>query len=113
VVAGAVAALDASPAPVPDSPFAELRAAASLLAESPVPESPFPESPAGFAVLDLPELAAAARSFFAQPEPLKCTADVVMPLRIEPSAPHAGQNLGPASWIPWITSVTSPQRAQA
>jgi hypothetical protein len=49
------------------------------------------------------------RSFFAQPEPLKCTAGSAKALRSVPSAPHAGQNRGPGSLIPWITSVRSPQ----
>jgi hypothetical protein len=45
------------------------------------------------------------RSFFAQPEPLKCTAGVVIALVIVPSAPQAGQNRGPAALMPWITSM--------
>jgi hypothetical protein len=49
------------------------------------------------------------RSFFAQPEPLKCTAGGAKALRSVPSAPHAGQNLGPVASMPWITSVRSPQ----
>jgi hypothetical protein len=99
VVAGAAGPDDASPA----------------LDGSPVLDDSPPAAPGSaddFAALVLPDAADDARSFFAHPEPLKWTADVVMPLRIVPSAPQAGQNLGPGSWIPWITSVTSLQRAQ-
>ncbi len=53
------------------------------------------------------------RSFFAQPDPLKCTAGVLNPFRIVPSAPHSGQKRGPWSLMPWITSVTRPQLVQA
>jgi hypothetical protein len=81
------------------------------LAASPDPPPPA-ASPPAFEAWDLPADAEAERSFFAQPEPLKWTADVVMPLLIVPSAPHSGQNFGPASWMPWITSVTVRQRAQ-
>jgi len=49
------------------------------------------------------------RSFFAQPEPLKCTVGATNALRIVPSAPQAGQNSGPGALIPWITSVRSRQ----
>lgn len=52
------------------------------------------------------------RSFFAQPEPLKCTVGVESALRIVPSAPQAGQNRGPASLMPWITSVSCRQFEQ-
>lgn len=41
-----------------------------------------------------------ARSFFAQPLPLKCTAGVLKPLRSVPSAPHAGQKRGPSAVMP-------------
>lgn len=37
------------------------------------------------------------RSFFAQPEPLKCTVGVERAFFMVPSAPQAGQNRGPAS----------------
>ena len=57
---------------------------------------PLPASAAGFDDRDLLE-AAADRSFFAHPEPLKWTAGVTKPLRIEPSIPQLGQNRGPAS----------------
>ncbi len=49
------------------------------------------------------------RSTFAQPEPLKTIAGAVRAFRIEPSAPQLGQNRGPSSLIPWMTSVTRPQ----
>ena len=52
------------------------------------------------------------RSFLAQPEPLKCTVGGAKALRKVPSAPQAGQNRGPGSLIPWITSVRSPQFEQ-
>ena len=54
-------------------------------------------------------LRVAARSFFAQPEPLYRMAGVLMPFRSVPSAPQFGQNRGPASLIPWMTSVRCPQ----
>jgi hypothetical protein len=91
--AGAADAGDPSPA-LDDSP---------ALAVSPPTDA---ASPDGFAARDLPVEALAERSFFAHPEPLKWTADVVIPLRSVPSAPQAGQNRGPGAWIPWITSVT-------
>ena len=52
---------------------------------------------------------AVERSFFAQPEPLKCTDGTTNALRSVPSAPQTGQNRGPGAVIPWITSVVSPQ----
>jgi hypothetical protein len=52
------------------------------------------------------------RSFFAQPEPLKWTVGEDIALRIVPSTPHDGQNRGPGSWMPWITSVRCRQLAQ-
>ena len=78
------------------------------------PASPLevPASADDFAARALPGEALAARSFFAHPEPLKWTVGVVNPFRSVPSAPQAGQNRGPAAWIPWITSVTTSQRAQ-
>jgi hypothetical protein len=53
-----------------------------------------------------------ARSFFAQPMPLKCTAGVLKPLCSVPSAPQAGQKRGPSALMPWITSVTRPHAPQ-
>lgn len=52
------------------------------------------------------------RSFLAQPEPLKWTAGGANALRSVPSAPQAGQNRGPGSLIPWITSVRPAQFEQ-
>jgi hypothetical protein len=49
-----------------------------------------------------------ARSFFAQPLPLKWTAGVLKPFRSVPSAPQAGQKRGPSALMPWMTSVTRP-----
>ena len=62
---------------------------------------------------DLPGDEVAERSFLAQPEPLKWTAGVAQALRIVPSLPQFGQNRGPASLIPWITSTTWWQAEQA
>jgi hypothetical protein len=52
------------------------------------------------------------RSFFAQPEPLKWTAGAVSALVSVPSAPQLGQNRGPVSLMPWITSVRCRQFEQ-
>jgi hypothetical protein len=79
------------------------------------PDPPDPEPPSS----DL-ELAAAFvralleedRSFFAQPDPLKWTVGVESTFFIDPSVPHDGQNRGPASLMPWITSVRCRQFAQ-
>jgi hypothetical protein len=46
-----------------------------------------------------------ARSLRAHPEPLKWTAGVLKPFFMVPSAPQLGQNRGPSSLIPWMTSV--------
>lgn len=54
----------------------------------------------------------AARSFLAQPEPLKRIAGVLNPFLSVPSAPQLGQNLGVGSLIPWMTSVRCPQLEQ-
>jgi hypothetical protein len=55
--------------------------------------------------LDLALAEAVERSFLAQPEPLKWTAEVTIRLRIEPSTPQLGQKCGPGSLMPWITST--------
>jgi len=49
------------------------------------------------------------RSTLAQPEPLNTIVGGERAFRIEPSVPQSGQNFGPASLIPWTTSVTWPQ----
>jgi len=73
------------------------------------PPSPFDApAPARARVLLLDD----ERSFFAQPDPLKWTAGVVSALRSVPSAPQFGQNFGPGSLMPWITSVRCRQVAQ-
>jgi hypothetical protein len=59
------------------------------------------ELAAAFVLVELAD----ERSFFAQPEPLKWTVGVDSALRIVPSVPHDGQNRGPSSLMPWITSV--------
>jgi hypothetical protein len=76
-----------------------------LAAASPVlVDPPLSEDAAALAALVLAVLAE-DRSFFAQPEPLKWTVGAVNAFVSVPSAPHAGQNRGPASLMPWITSV--------
>jgi hypothetical protein len=52
------------------------------------------------------------RSFFSYPVPLKWIAGVVNPFVIVPSAPQSGQNRGPWSFIPWMTSVRWRQAEQ-
>jgi hypothetical protein len=84
-------------------------------ASPPPPPGELPTAAASspdFDVRDLPGDEVAERSFFAQPEPLKWTAGAEKPRRIVPSAPQLGQNRGPPSWIPWMTSIRCPQRAQ-
>jgi hypothetical protein len=53
-----------------------------------------------------------ARSFFAQPDPLKTMAGGTNALRIVPSAPQLEQNRGPSSLTPWITSRRRSQALQ-
>jgi hypothetical protein len=82
------------------------------------PESSFEPPESDSTLVSPPDLADAARvaldarSFFAQPLPLKCTAGVLKPLCRVPSAPHAGQKRGPSALMPWMTSVTRPQALQ-
>jgi hypothetical protein len=52
-----------------------------------------------------------ARSFLAQPEPLKTMAGAETALRTGP--PHALHVVGPSSCTPWITSTRVPQTVQA
>ena len=59
-----------------------------------------------------PGFRVAARSFFAQPEPLNTIAGGAKPFLSVPSAPHSGQNGGTGSWIPWRMSVFCPQFEQ-
>jgi hypothetical protein len=73
--------------------------------EPPEPDSTFVSPPDR---ADAARVALDARSFLAQPLPLKCTAGVLKPLCSVPSAPHAGQKRGPSALIPWMTSVTRP-----
>lgn len=72
------------------------------------PRSPDDEAALAFVLTPLVD----DRSFLAQPEPLKWTVGVDMAFFIEPSAPQEGQNLGPASLMPWITSVRCRQFEQ-
>jgi hypothetical protein len=76
-----------------------------------------PPAPPSFACVagapfadDPPELD--RRSTFAQPEPLKRIDGAEKAFFIEPSVPHTGQNVGPGSLMPWITSVRLPQAEQ-
>jgi hypothetical protein len=57
-------------------------------------------------------LLAPPRSFLAQPEPLKWIDGAENRLRIVPSRPQAGQNLGPGSLIPWRMSARWSQAVQ-
>jgi hypothetical protein len=107
-----------SPEPAPELPsfsLAEVRAP-----PSPLPLSPWLLEPASLSdgddfdpPLDDDRPLEARRSTLAQPEPLKTIDGADIALRIVPSAPHSGQNRGPASLIPWMTSVTRPQLRQA
>ena len=74
-------------------------------AESSEPPPPSPES-----FLDAG--AAARRSFFAQPEPLKWTAGAEIALRTGPP-PHSGHDVGPGTWTPWTTSKRRRQVAHS
>jgi hypothetical protein len=66
--------------------------------DDPPPDDPPPDDP--------------RRSSFAQPDPLNTIDGLETALRMEPSAPHAGQKRGPSAWMPWMTSVTRPQTEQ-
>jgi hypothetical protein len=77
--------------------------------DAPVPDSTFVSPPDR---AEAARVALDARSFLAQPLPLKCTAGVLKPLCSVPSAPHAGQKRGPSALIPWMTSVTRPHALQ-
>jgi hypothetical protein len=67
--------------------------------EEPSPPSPDDLEDAEALVIDDPP-----RSFLAQPDPLKWIAGAANCLRMVPSAPHDGQNVGPGSWMPWRMS---------
>jgi hypothetical protein len=72
---------------------------------SPLPSDDFDEA-AALVTDELP------RSFFAQPDPLKWIAGAANCLRIDPSAPHDGQNVGPGSLMPWRMSARWSQAVQ-
>jgi hypothetical protein len=99
------------PEPVPDdggSPDADPPVVESEVAVV-VDPSPLPDpSPAGVAR----DRAAARRSFFAQPEPLKWMAGGAKALRTG-APPHSGHAVGPSAWTPWMTSNRRPQAAQS
>jgi hypothetical protein len=109
---------DPAPDPAPELPafsLAEVRPP-----RSPLPLSPWLVEPASLSddddfdpPLDDDRPLEARRSTLAQPEPLKTMDGADIALRIVPSAPHSGQNRGPASLMPWMTSVTRPQLRQA
>lgn len=61
---------------------------------------------------DEDEDAAARRSFFAHPDPLKWTAGAANALRTGPP-PQDGQLVGASAWTPWMTSNRVPQFAQS
>lgn len=67
---------------------------------------PDDESAAALSPLFLFDLLGDLRSILAQPEPLKWTVGATNALRIE--APQTGHAVGPASWMPCITSVVWP-----
>jgi hypothetical protein len=102
-----------APSP-PDEPAEEPSDELSELDPPSPPAPPEDDSPLDDESLEDRERARLAldRSFLAQPEPLKCTAGVATALRIVPSAPHAGQNLGPSASIRWITSIRFRHDAQ-
>lgn len=100
---GAAFLLD-DPAPSPDSPLPAVPSLDPPSVEPPSDDELVPDL--AFVLLE------EDRSFFAHPEPLKWIAGLTSALRIVPSAPQAGQNRGPASLIPWITSVTCRQLEQ-
>lgn len=79
----------------------------------PEPSVDFFASPAVAAVSSFAfDARAVERSFFAQPLPLKWIVGATHFFVIVPSAPHSGQNFGPGSLIPWMTSVTFRQFEQ-
>ena len=94
--------------PAPDEPL-EPEPPVDPVSVDPEPTSPLsPPSVADF----LPAVAAARRSFFAQPEPLKTIVGGAKALRTGPD-PHDGQVSGEGSWTPWMTSKRRPQAAQS
>ncbi len=97
--------LEPEPEPEPE-PESELE----LLPE-PEPLSSLPPSLDDFDDDLVPELDD-PRSFFAQPEPLKWIVGSANCLRRVPSRPHAGQNFGPGSLIPWMMSARWLQAVQ-
>jgi hypothetical protein len=78
--------------------------ASSVEVVSPAAPSP-DESP-------LDDAGVARRSFFAQPEPLKCTAGAAIALRTGPE-PHKGHVAGGSPYTPWIASNRRPHAEQS
>ncbi len=107
--------LDASEEPFDVDPSVLLEldpplALESLALELPLESPPEPEpSPATF---DVPGLAVARRSFFAQPDPLKWIAGVAKAFLIGPP-PQSGHSVGGSAWTPRRTSNRWPQFAQS
>jgi hypothetical protein len=91
----------------PEPPLLGVAAAPSLELDDPAPSDE-----AALAAAFVRALLAVDRSFFAQPAPLKWTAADETAFVKVPSAPQLGQNRGPASWMPWITSVRCRQFEQ-
>jgi hypothetical protein len=103
-----------SPAPAPggtaaspasdDEPGSALDPFSDAVGPSVEPSSPLADV--------APDLAAAPRSFFAQPDPLKWTdgAEIVF---LTGPLPHKGHAAGGSAWTPWITSNRRPQAAQS
>jgi hypothetical protein len=81
------------------------------LAGAPVSGFDDDPSPPSFAP-PVDDLAAALRSFFAQPDPLKWMAGAANALRTGPD-PQSGQVVGGSAWTPWITSNRRPHAAQS
>ena len=111
--------LDDPPSPFDAAP--ESFAPESFAPESLEPAPPDPPEPSldGAAPLEsdaaealVLELLELARSFFAQPEPLKCTDGATKTFRSVSSAPQAGQNFGAGASMPWMNSVRVEQVEQ-
>jgi hypothetical protein len=68
--------------------------------------------PASSVEADARDRAAARRSFFAQPVPLKWTAGAANAFFTGP-LPQSGHADGPSAWTPWMTSNRRPHAAQS
>lgn len=70
------------------------------------------DPPSSWLARDVPELAVARRSFFAQPEPLKWIAGAANAFLTGPP-PHRRQLVGSSAWTPRRISNRLPQFAQS